>query len=84
MHIPDGFLNPATAALMYAVAFAFLAWSWKKAKAVCPGSFVALLAVSSAFVFTAHRMDECRDQLDYMFSLKARERFGGDNVRDLM
>lgn len=57
MHIPDGFLNPATAVLMYAVAFAFLAWSWKKAKAVYPSSFVALLAISSAFVFAAQMIN---------------------------
>jgi cobalt/nickel transport system permease protein len=57
MHIPDGFLNPATAALMYAVAIAFLAWSWKKVKATYPSSFVALLAISSAFVFAAQMIN---------------------------
>jgi len=57
MHIPDGFLNPATAALMYAVAITFLAWSWKKAKAVYPSSFVALLAISSAFIFAAQMIN---------------------------
>lgn len=57
MHIPDGFLNPATAVLMYAVAIAFLAWSWKKVKATYPSSFVALLAISSAFVFAAQMIN---------------------------
>jgi len=57
MHIPDGFLNPATAALMYAVTIAFLAWSWKKVKATYPRSFVALLAISSAFVFAAQMIN---------------------------
>src|SRR3972149_7731026 len=53
MHIPDGFLNPATAALMYSVTIVFLAWSWKKVRATYSSSFVALLAISSAFVFAA-------------------------------
>ena len=57
MHIPDGFLNPSTAALLYAVAIAFLAWSWNKAKTGYPSSFVALLAVSSAFVFAAQMIN---------------------------
>jgi cobalt/nickel transport system permease protein len=57
MHIPDGFLNPATAALMFAVTIAFLAWSWKKVKATYPSSFVALLAISSAFVFAAQMIN---------------------------
>lgn len=57
MHIPDGFLNPATAALMYAVAIAFLALSWKKVKTTYPSSFVALLAISSAFVFAAQMIN---------------------------
>jgi cobalt/nickel transport system permease protein len=53
MHIPDGFINPATAVTMFAVSIAFLAWSWKKVKSDYPQSFVAMLAVSSAFVFAA-------------------------------
>jgi len=57
MHIPDGFINPATAALMFAVTIAFLAWSWKKVKATYPSSFVALLAISSAFIFAAQMIN---------------------------
>jgi cobalt/nickel transport system permease protein len=57
MHIPDGFIDPVTAAVMFAVSIAFLAWSWKKVKADYPQSFVALLAVSSAFVFAAQMIN---------------------------
>ena len=57
MHIPDGFINPATAALMFAVTIAFLAWSWKKVKTTYPSSFVALLAISSAFIFAAQMIN---------------------------
>src|SRR4030065_2417861 len=57
MHIPDGFINPATAASMFAVSIAFLVWSWKKAKAEYPPSFVAMLAISSAFVFAAQMIN---------------------------
>jgi cobalt/nickel transport system permease protein len=57
MHIPDGFLDPAIAALMYAVAIAFLVWAWKKAKVTYTHSIAALLAISSAFVFTAQMIN---------------------------
>jgi cobalt/nickel transport system permease protein len=57
VHIPDGFINPETAVMMFGVSIAFLAWSWKKVKADYPQSFVALLAVSSAFVFAAQMIN---------------------------
>jgi cobalt/nickel transport system permease protein len=57
MHIPDGYINPATAVAMFAISIAFLAWSWKKVKADYPQSFVALLAISSAFVFAAQMIN---------------------------
>ena len=57
MHIPDGFINPVTAVTMFAVSIAFLAWSWKKVKGDYPQSFVALLAISSAFVFAAQMIN---------------------------
>ena len=57
MHIPDGFINPATAAIMFAVSIVFLVWSWKKVKAEYPPSFVAMLAISSAFVFAAQMIN---------------------------
>jgi cobalt/nickel transport system permease protein len=57
VHIPDGFISPETAVAMFAVSIAFLAWSWKKVKGDYPQSFVALLAVSSAFVFAAQMIN---------------------------
>jgi cobalt/nickel transport system permease protein len=57
MHIPDGYINPTTAIAMFAISIAFLAWSWKRVKADYPQSFVALLAVSSAFVFAAQMIN---------------------------
>ena len=57
MHIPDGFLNPATATTMFAVSIVSLVWSWKKVKAEYPQSFVAMLAISSAFVFAAQMIN---------------------------
>ena len=57
MHIPDGYINPAVAIAMFAISIAFLAWSWKKVRADYPQSFVALLAISSAFVFAAQMIN---------------------------
>jgi len=48
MHIPDGLITNATsiaaAVAMWIVSLAFLAWSWKKAKATYSHSITALLA----------------------------------------
>src|SRR4030065_2479799 len=57
MHIPYGFLNPAPAATMFTLSILFLIWSWKKVKAEYPQSFVAMLAISSAFVFAAQMIN---------------------------
>jgi cobalt/nickel transport system permease protein len=63
VHIPDGLINvndPAditVAAVMWIVSIAFLAWSWKKAKATYSHSITALLAISSAFVFAAQMIN---------------------------
>jgi cobalt/nickel transport system permease protein len=59
VHIPDGLItdNPAIAVLMWIVSLAFLAWSWKKAKATYSRSITALLATSSAFVFAAQMIN---------------------------
>jgi cobalt/nickel transport system permease protein len=57
IHIPDGYLDPITAIVMFAVSITFLAWSWKKVKADYPQTFVALLAISSAFVFAAQMIN---------------------------
>ncbi len=57
MHIPDGYISPVTAAVMFVISIVFLAWAWKKVKAEYPQSFVALLAISSAFVFAAQMIN---------------------------
>lgn len=57
MHILDGYIDPATAVIMLGVSIAFLVWAWKKVKAEYPKSFVALLAISSAFVFAAQMLN---------------------------
>ncbi len=57
MHIPDGYINPITATVMFAISITFLAWAWKKVKTEYPQSFVALLAISSAFVFAAQMIN---------------------------
>lgn len=57
MHIPDGFVTPVTAAVMFGISIVFLAWSWKKVKAEYPKSFAPLLAISSAFVFAAQMIN---------------------------
>jgi cobalt/nickel transport system permease protein len=57
MHVYDGYIDPATAVVMFAVSIVFLAWAWKKVKADYPRSFVALLAISSAFVFAAQMIN---------------------------
>jgi len=57
MHILDGYIDPTTAIIMLIVSVAILALSWKKVKADYPQSFVALLAISSAFVFSAQMLN---------------------------
>ena len=63
MHIPDGLIatnepsSVGVAVLMWVVSMAFLAWSWRKAKASYNRGITALLAVSSAFVFAAQMIN---------------------------
>jgi len=57
MHIIDGYIDPIIAATMFGVSIVFLAWSWKKVKTDYPQTFVALLAISSAFVFAAQMIN---------------------------
>jgi len=57
MHIPDGFLSPAIAIAMLAIAFLFLAWSWRKVQATHSSSYAAVLAISSAFVFASQMIN---------------------------
>ncbi|MBC7131351.1 energy-coupling factor ABC transporter permease [Candidatus Bathyarchaeota archaeon] len=57
MHIPDGFLSPETAALMWIISAATLILAWKKAKSEYKHSLSSILAVSSAFVFVAQMLN---------------------------
>jgi cobalt/nickel transport system permease protein len=63
MHIPDGLIatnQPTSLTItvgMWIISAAFLAWSWKKAKATYSRSITSLLAISSAFVFAAQMIN---------------------------
>jgi cobalt/nickel transport system permease protein len=57
MHILDGYIDPTTAVVMFGVSIFFLVLAWKKVKADYPQSFVALLAISSAFIFAAQMIN---------------------------
>ena len=52
MHIPDGYISPASAAAMYAAATPFWYVAGKKVKQLMSGQTVPLLAIFSAFSFT--------------------------------
>jgi cobalt/nickel transport system permease protein len=51
MHIPDGYLSPATAGTLYAAAAPFWYIASRKTKAVLSGRLVPLMALLSAFCF---------------------------------
>ncbi|HET7095393.1 MAG TPA: cobalt transporter CbiM [Thermomicrobiales bacterium] len=53
MHIPDGYISPATAAVMYGAAAPFWYIAGRKVRALMGGQTVPLLALFSAFSFTA-------------------------------
>lgn len=57
MHIFDGYINVTTAIVMFVVSIVLLVWAWKKVKSDYPQSFIALLAISSAFVFAAQMIN---------------------------
>ncbi len=50
MHIPEGILNPYICVIMYAVAFAFLFWSWRSMKGNSSRAVIPLVAVISAML----------------------------------
>ncbi|HKS92287.1 MAG TPA: cobalt transporter CbiM, partial [Tepidiformaceae bacterium] len=52
MHIPDGYLSPATCGVMYAAAVPFWATAVARVKKFIGGRTVPLLAIFSAFSFT--------------------------------
>ncbi|HEX7588503.1 MAG TPA: cobalt transporter CbiM, partial [Anaerolineae bacterium] len=51
MHIPDGYLSPATAAVMYAAALPFWYRASQKIKSLLSGRSVPLIALFAAFSF---------------------------------
>jgi len=51
MHIPDGYLSPATCGVMYAAALPFWAIAGRKIGSVMKARMVPLIAVFSAFAF---------------------------------
>lgn len=57
MHIPDGFLSIEISILMFIISISVLMWSWRKAKATYSKSLASLLAISSAFVFSAQMIN---------------------------
>jgi len=52
MHIPDGYLSPATCAVMYGAAAPFWYYAGRRVKRVLTSRTAPLVAVSAAFVFT--------------------------------
>jgi cobalt/nickel transport system permease protein len=52
MHVPDGYLSPATCGVMYAAAVPFWAVAVARVKKFIGGRTVPLLAIFSAFTFT--------------------------------
>lgn len=52
MHVPDGYLSPATCGVMYAAAVPFWAVAVSRVKKFIGGRTVPLLAIFSAFTFT--------------------------------
>jgi len=52
MHIPDGYISPATAAVMYGVASPFWYTAGRKLRRQLTGQTVPLLAIFAAFSFT--------------------------------
>ena len=51
MHIPDGYLSPATSAVMYAAVAPFWYLAGRKVKKLLTGRMVPVLAIFSAFAF---------------------------------
>ncbi|MBI2864251.1 MAG: cobalt transporter CbiM [Chloroflexi bacterium] len=57
MHIPDGYLSPATSAVMYGVAAPFWYLAGKRVHRSLTGKMVPLLSVLSAFAFTIQMLN---------------------------
>jgi cobalt/nickel transport system permease protein len=57
MHIPDGFINPEIAIVMFIVAIGFLVIAWKKVRQTYSSSFASVIGISSAFIFAAQMIN---------------------------
>jgi cobalt/nickel transport system permease protein len=57
MHIPDGFINPEIAIVMFIVAIGFLVLAWKKVRQTYSSSFASVIGISSAFIFAAQMIN---------------------------
>jgi len=57
MHIPDGFVSPATAAVTYVASGAAVAYAARRANATLGERQVPLMGVSAAFIFAAQMLN---------------------------
>lgn len=57
MHIPDGYLSPATAIVLYGVSAPFWVRAGQKVKSLLTGRFVPLIALLSAFCFVIQMLN---------------------------
>jgi cobalt/nickel transport system permease protein len=57
VHIPDGFVSPATAAVTYVASGAAVAYSARRANATLGERQVPLMGVSAAFIFAAQMLN---------------------------
>jgi cobalt/nickel transport system permease protein len=57
MHIPDGYLSPATAGTLYAAAAPFWYFAARKTKQMLSGRLVPLMALLSAFCFVIQMLN---------------------------
>lgn len=57
MHIPDGYLSPATSIAMYGASVPFWYFATKRVQRLLTGRTVPLLSVLSAFVFTIQMLN---------------------------
>ena len=57
MHIPDGFLDPVTAAITYVIFIAYMAYAFYKSKATVDPSKISLVTVLAAGIFAAQMLN---------------------------
>ena len=57
MHIPDGYLSPATAGVLYALVLPFWYWAGQKVKSLFRSRTLPLMALMSAFCFVIQMLN---------------------------